>query len=145
LNTYNNKIERKRKISISAVHAVLIIISLCCVIPMFLIISASLTEEMAIIKNGYSFLPSKFMTDAYEVILKNPQQILRGYAVTVTVSITGTFFGLLLTSSLAYVMSRKDYAYKNKTSLFILIPRYEGHHICTYCSVSCNSLVCFTF
>jgi ABC-type glycerol-3-phosphate transport system permease component len=79
LNTYNNKIEKKRKISISAVHAVLIIISLCCVIPMFLIISASLTEEMAIIKNGYSFLPSKFMTDAYEVILKNPQQILRGY------------------------------------------------------------------
>lgn len=101
------------------VHLLLLLFALACVIPMILVISISLSDEKALALEGYSLLPVGFTTNAYTYILKNPGQILRAYGVTVFVTAIGTSGGLLISSLLAYAISRQDYRFRGPLSFFV--------------------------
>ena len=47
-------------------HIIMIILSLAAVIPIILMVISSLTDNAAILKNGYSFLPEKWSSYAYQ-------------------------------------------------------------------------------
>jgi len=47
------------------IHAVLIAISIACLVPMILIVSISLSDEAAITTQGFSLWPVGFTTHAY--------------------------------------------------------------------------------
>ncbi len=102
-----------------SVHLVLILFGLACIIPMILVISISLSDEKALALQGYSLLPVGFTTSAYTYILQNPSQILRAYGVTVFVTTVGTAGGLLISSLLAYAISRPDYRFRGPVSFFV--------------------------
>lgn len=91
------------------IHAVLIIISLLCLIPLLLIISASLTENQTLITEGFRLIPAELDTFAYDYILTNPEQIVRAYGVTVFITVVGTTLATILMSMLAYPLSRKEF------------------------------------
>lgn len=101
------------------IHTVMIIVALLCVVPLLLVLSISVTSDADILKNGYSFFPEHFDLAAYRFIFNNPDQLLTSYLVTIFISIVGTVVGLLITSMLAYAISRKDYAYATKTTFFV--------------------------
>lgn len=94
-------------------------LALLCILPFLLIISASLTQEQAIIKYGYSFIPKVLSFDAYKVLLKAPKEISQAYGVTATLTILGTAIGLFIIAMTGYVLQRKDFKYRNKFSFFI--------------------------
>lgn len=99
--------------------AVLLVLSLLCIIPVVAIVSVSFSSEIDIVKNGYSLLPRVVDLLAYKFIFTNPAQIFRAYGVTIFVTAFGTFLSLLIMSMIAYPLSRKDFAYKNKLSFFV--------------------------
>lgn len=101
-------------------HVVLFTISIFCLVPMLLIVSVSFSDEIEMAKQGFQLVPVGFTTFAYEYILQNPSQILTSYLVTVGVTAIGTTLGLLITSLLAYALSRKDYRYNRALSFFVL-------------------------
>ena len=101
------------------VHLVLILIGLVCLVPMVLVVSISLSDEKALALQGYSLLPVGFTPDAYTYILRNPAQILRAYGVTIFVTAAGTLLGLLISSLLAYSISRRDYRLRTPLSFFV--------------------------
>ncbi|MCP4165710.1 MAG: carbohydrate ABC transporter permease [Chloroflexi bacterium] len=101
------------------VHTILIAFGLLCLIPMVLIVSVSLSDEIEIAKNGYSLLPVGFTTFAYDYILKKPQQILRSYGVTIGLTVVGTTLALLVSSMLAYAMSRKDFRFRRVLDYYV--------------------------
>ena len=101
------------------VHGILILIGLTCLIPMVLVISISLSDELEIARNGYSFLPVGYTTSAYEYILQQPAQIIRAYGTTIAVTLLGTAGGLLISSLLGYALSRKDYKLRGYLSFFV--------------------------
>jgi putative aldouronate transport system permease protein len=101
------------------IHVVFIIYSLCCIIPIIIVISSSLSNELDIVRSGYGILPKGFTTLAYKTILKNPILIVRSYGVTTLVSSAGVILGLWLTSSIAYVISRKDFVLRRQMSLYV--------------------------
>lgn len=124
------------------IHTILILCSIICIIPIILVISASFSEEMAISKYGFTLLPKVFSTYAYKYILSDPSQILNAYSITFLVTIVGTIISLAISSSLAYVLSRKDFVYRGKVSFIIfftmlfnggLVPNYmlvtQGLHL----------------
>jgi len=96
-----------------------IIYSLLCILPLLLIVSISLTDEEAIAINGYSFIPSKFSTQAYKFVLRDFMPVLRAYGITIFVTVVGTIMCVLVVSLYAYVISRKDFKYKNGFSFFV--------------------------
>lgn len=109
----------KRSMGKLMVHLVLILIGLACLVPMMLVISVSLSDETQLAKEGYSLLPVGFTTSSYQYILQQPGQILRAYGVTIVVTALGTIIGLLLSSMLAYAISRKDYKLRNVLSFYV--------------------------
>lgn len=102
-----------------AVHAVLTLVGLACLIPMILVVAVSFSDEQALVLEGYRLYPVGFTTFAYTYILKNPQQILGAYGVTALVTIVGTGIGLLICSLLAYPISRKDFKFRGILSFYI--------------------------
>lgn len=102
-----------------AVHAVLLFIGLTCLIPLILVVSISLSDELRLAKEGYQLLPVGFTTFAYEYILQAPAQILRSYGVTAFVTAVGTVTGLLVCSLLAWPLARKDFRLRGPLSFYV--------------------------
>lgn len=73
------------------------------------ILSASLSDEIQLTKEGYSLLPRGFSLEAYKYILESPKPIINAYGVTILVTLGGTAVSLLVTTMLAYVIARKDF------------------------------------
>ena len=106
-----------RKLNIIA-YTFCIAVALICLIPFLMIISGSFSSEAAITKNGFSLLPQDFSLQAYKTVFKEPIVVFRAYAVTICLTIGGTMIGLLLQTMTAYVLSRKDFEWRNKFSFF---------------------------
>jgi putative aldouronate transport system permease protein len=96
----------------------LTILALLCIFPFILIVSSSLTEESVIITEGFKLFPTHFSTEAYHILFKYPDQMIRAYMVTIAVTVLGTLSGLFLTSMTAYCLSRRDFKWRNQFSFF---------------------------
>ncbi|NMA84170.1 MAG: carbohydrate ABC transporter permease [Epulopiscium sp.] len=94
------------------------LVALACLIPFIMIISGSFSSEETIIKKGFSLLPQDFSLEAYKTVFKDPLVILRAYATTIGLTVTGTVLGLLLQTMTAYVLCRKDFGWRNIFSFF---------------------------
>lgn len=92
-----------------------IMISLCifCVFPFLILISSSITSETTLVREGYSILPKNIDWSAYRYLLTGSDDIIRGYIITICVSVIGTTTNLLLTTLFAYPLSRRDLPHRN--------------------------------
>lgn len=105
--------------ALSAVSYILIgLFALMCVFPFYLVVIASITPEGSLIRDGYPTLPRTFDTQSYALCLKNPTSVLSAYANTIGVTLIGTALAVLMASMTGYVLSRKDFPYRNKFSFF---------------------------
>lgn len=130
----NKKHERAAKI---IVYMLLTIIALIYIIPFVVIISASLSRENDLIKYGYELIPRNFSLNAYEMIMKNPQQLGKAYAVTIFVTAVGTLSAITMTSLTAYPLSRKDFKWRNIISFYIYFTMlFSGGAIPSYILIS---------
>lgn len=119
-------IRKKKKISsdqlsVNIVGALAVgIFALICVIPFYLIIVASFTSETSLIRDGYPILPrlSELSLQSYALCLKNPTAILKAYGMTISVTVIGTFLSVMLATMTGYVLSRKDFPWRNQFSFF---------------------------
>lgn len=96
--------------------SILVIITL---LPVMLIVIASFTEETTLLRDGYTFFPKAWSLDAYYYIIKQGATITRAYGVSFLVTILGTVVSVLLTTMLAYPMSRKSFKYRNVLAFFV--------------------------
>lgn len=94
------------------------IFALVCVIPFYLIIVASFTDESELIRNGYPIIPTVFSVQSYLLCLKNPVSIAKAYGTTIGVTAVGTVFAVFIATMTGYVLSRKDFPWRNKFSFF---------------------------
>ncbi|OBR65502.1 sugar ABC transporter permease [Paenibacillus oryzae] len=99
-------------------YIIMTLLAIVCIVPFILIISSSFTDEMAITLNGYQIIPTVFSTEAYSVLFKYPKDMIAAYGVTIGVTAIGTVLGLFLTAMTAYVLSRRDFKWRNQFSFF---------------------------
>lgn len=108
-------------------------ISIVTLLPIILIVIASFTSEKALLANGYTYFPKKLSLDAYYYMLKQGATIFRAYSVTVIVTIIGTVISVLLTTMLAYPMSRKSFKYRNLLAFFVFFTMlFNGGIVSSY-------------
>jgi ABC-type sugar transport system, permease component len=89
-------------------HTIMLLLSLACLVPFVLLVVSSLTDERSIIRNGYSFFPEQISFAAYEYIWQQSSLIFNAYGITILITILGTAASLIVTSMLAYPLSRRD-------------------------------------
>ena len=97
-----------------------------CILPFYLIVVASFTDEKSIIQKGYSYYFQSFSLQGYEMVLKSPEAILRSYGVTIFVTAVGTLLSLLLCVMTGFVLSRKDFPWRNGFSFFFFFTTLFG-------------------
>lgn len=114
-------------------HLFMILLVLLCVLPFLLMVMASFTEEATLTRNGYSFFPEKFSVETYSYIIKSANTILRGYLMTIVVTVLGTLSNLVLTVLFAYPLSRKDLPFRGALSFFLFFTMlFNGGLVPTY-------------
>ena len=99
-------------------YTILTFFALLCIAPVWLIVVGSFSDNGEIMRNGYSFWVRTFSTKAYETLFKVPKDVLNAYKVSIIVTIVGTLLQLSICSSAGYVLSRKDFKYRNSISFF---------------------------
>ena len=73
-----------------------------------MLISALLTDNATLLQNGYSFLPEKWSTYAYEwVFTSSSSMVIKAYGMSFIPTATGVVCSLALTTCLAYGLSKK--------------------------------------
>lgn len=102
-------------------HAGFIFLSILVTLPLVYILSISLSTSNDITRYGYMLIPKNIDLTAFKFLFQAPKQILSAYKVSILVTVLGTALGLALSSSLAYVMSRRDYRYRKFTSMYVFI------------------------
>jgi len=100
-------------------HVVFWLIAASTILPILLIFMVSITDEMTVTRNGYSFLPEKFSFEAYKYLFLDSMTIVRAYGVTTFVTIVGSIVGLMITALIAYPLSRRDFPYRNKLAFYV--------------------------
>ncbi|MBD2867859.1 carbohydrate ABC transporter permease [Paenibacillus arenilitoris] len=103
----------------SLINIFFTIYSLCCILPLVLIVMVSLSNEQDILTMGYSFIPNRIDLTAYEFLLEDWRQILRSYGVTFFVTVVGTLISLIVMSLYAYPISRTDFPQRKFFTFFI--------------------------
>lgn len=107
-------------------YVLLALTAIVCVLPFILILSGSFTDNATIMREGYSILPRNFTLDAYKVIFKAPEEILQAYKVTIYYTTIGTVVGLATIVLTAYVISRREFKYRNVVSFLIYFTSIFG-------------------
>ena len=107
-------------------YAFITIATALCLLPFLLVISGSLTDNASIAVDGYHFIPKIFSLEAYKTIFLFPQTVIQAYKVTTINTLVGTSLGLFFMSMAGYVLSRKDFKYRNRISFLIYFTTIFG-------------------
>ena len=126
LNESRRPIGKDRIIFNVISYVFLAVLAAVCLLPFLLVISGSFTEQYAIQLNGYQLIPEVFSLDAYKMLFRIPEDILRAYGVTIFVTFTGTTVGLFFTSMAAYVLASPDFRYRYQVSFFFYFTSIFG-------------------
>ena len=88
---------------------ILSICAACAIFPFILLVASSLTEETALVREGYSFIPKEFSLYAYQYLMSsNAVKIFKAYGITILITVLGTCISLLIGPMLAWVLSRRE-------------------------------------
>lgn len=114
-------------------HTILTVMGLFALLPFALLIISSFTDNESAIIYGYSFVPKKWSLEAYTYILREWRTLGRAYGVTVLATSLGTSLSLLLTSTLAYTLSKDELPGKNILMFLVVFTMlFNGGIVSTY-------------
>lgn len=110
---------RSYRLSMLPIHLFFIFVSILFIVPLWSIVSISLSNELDISNFGYRLIPLKLDFKAYRYIFDNPLTILNAYKVTMLMSFIGTFLSVLMISMCAYALSRSDFKYSSFITFYL--------------------------
>lgn len=125
--------KRRRAIGQIIPHVVLVLVSICMVLPFILIFTSSVTSEKELLVSGYSFFPGELSLAAYRYIFRNAEVIFRSYGITILLTVVGTITNVAITSMLAYALSLKGLPGRKVFNFLILFAMlFNGGLVPTY-------------
>ncbi|MEG1002709.1 carbohydrate ABC transporter permease [Clostridium sp.] len=129
-----NAISKPANIGLNILFGVL---AALCIIPFIFVVIISFTSEQSLQMNGYKFWPEEWSFEAYKYIFTSGSQIMRSYGITIFITIAGTITGLVIMTTYAYALSRKNFAYRKFFTKLIFIPMlFSGGMVASYLVVT---------
>jgi len=117
------KLSRGERIFELVNYVALILLSIVFILPLFTVLSTSLIGEAEYARRGLFFLwPEQPMLAAYELLLSSSSIVLNAYMITLFRVIVGTFLNLAFTTTLAYVLARRNLPGRTVLTIFVFIP-----------------------
>ena len=111
----------------------MIILTILAVAPILLVLISSLTDNTTLIHDGYSFFPKKWSVQAYNYIFVENKQVVRAYGISFLVTAVGTSISLVITTLLAYSISKKGLPGRGIMTFFVFFTLlFNGGLVPTY-------------
>lgn len=124
---------RKNRMEQILLNTVMILLSVVVIGPFLLLLSSSLTKESTLVQEGYHFFPKDFSLYSYQYLFQSGNKILRGYGITILVTVVGTTAGVLMTTLFAYPLSRRELPHRKLFSFFVFFTMlFSGGLVPTY-------------
>lgn len=125
--------KKKKSLGQIVLNLVFIVLMVCYLVPVLTLISGSLTDETALVQNGFSIIPSEFSTSAFGMALRNSNQLIQSYITTIIVTAVSTVASVLLMALLAYPMARPNFIWRKSLNFFVLFTMlFNGGMVPTY-------------
>jgi putative aldouronate transport system permease protein len=103
------------------IYGILLILTLITLLPMLNVLARSLSSAAAVASNPAMILPRGFTIDAYQYIFDTPV-LMRAFGVSVFVTVVGTFFNMVVTTTAAYGLSKTYLPGHRFLMWFVIIP-----------------------
>ncbi len=121
------------KVGQIVLHSIFILLTFACIFPFLLLLMSSFTSEAALMQNGYSIFPKEFSLEAYSYLVQKGLTIIRGYGITILVTTLGTTLAIIITTLLAYPLSRPELPHRNLFSFIVFFTMlFHGGVVPTY-------------
>lgn len=115
----NALLSKDERIFAKASVVILGVFALLTFAPFILIVICSISSTESLVSKGYSFFPQSLSLDSYIYMWAQGKIILRAYGVSLFVTTFGTAASLIITTMLAYPLSRKDFKFRNLFTFLI--------------------------
>ncbi|WP_431976511.1 carbohydrate ABC transporter permease [Micromonospora haikouensis] len=102
-------------------YLVVTLFALFCLVPLWMIVAGSFTDETVLSLRGYSLLPDPFSVDAYAQLFSG-QALGRAYTATLFITGVGTVLSVAFTASLAWVIARQLRPVSRPLTVFTYLP-----------------------
>ena len=127
------RFNRVTPLSNALYSALFILIAAVCVLPVLFVIIISFTSEQSIGVYGYSFFPKELSVSSYKYVWNMRDLVGRSFFNSIFITVVGTCMGVLLTATMGYTLSRKNYKFRNFYTWFIFIPMlFRGGTLASY-------------
>ncbi|TXK85034.1 carbohydrate ABC transporter permease [Paenibacillus sp. N3.4] len=113
------------KVFLGIIYLFILVFSLVCVIPFWIVLADSFASEASFLKYGYQILPSEWSLDAYKYLLQGGQ-FLTSYKNSLIVTIVGTVLAVIMTSMFAYVLAHPKVKYRYVLSFLTYLAMVLG-------------------
>lgn len=124
----------------STTNAVLtVLLGLGCIltlIPIYVIVIASLTSEASLVANGYQLWPKEFSTRAYTFLFSQGSIVVTAYKNTILSTLAGTVMSVLMVGLYAYPLSRPNFKFKTFFTFFAFFTMLFGGGLVAYYMVT---------
>ncbi|MCR5754433.1 MAG: carbohydrate ABC transporter permease [Acetatifactor sp.] len=131
---------RKKVISKSGyalIYIIVILLGLCCLLPLWYIVAISFSKASAVEGNMVSFIPIGFNTVAYEEILTD-KQYWRSFGISIMRVVLAILFNTVLTVSMAYPLTKNKQQFKGRDiymNILIFAMLFNGGMIPTFLAI----------
>ncbi|WP_010271080.1 carbohydrate ABC transporter permease [Paenibacillus senegalensis] len=102
------------------IYGILALFALFALFPLYYVVIMSVTPITEVFRNGgYVIIPRGFTLDAYKAVFASPT-VPQAFKITVIITLVGTALNLIVTSLLAYPLSKKPMPGRN-IILFLIV------------------------
>lgn len=116
-------------------HGVCILFTILAILPFWLLVTGSFTENSWAVANGFSFFPKEWSLEAYRYIMTKWDMIGRGYFMTILVTVLGVIIGVTVSTLFAYGIAQTDIpGMKIISFLLVFTMLFNGGLVSTYYS-----------
>jgi putative aldouronate transport system permease protein len=128
---------RTGPVSNAVCNALMIVLSLICLVPLLLVAAISFSPEDALREYGYRLVPRAFSIEGYAYLFKQQNMIMNALGMSLLVTVVGTALSVMLNSLMGYVLSRREYRLQKFFVWFVFIPMiFNGGLVSTYFIIS---------
>ena len=114
-------------------HFFFILITIAYIAPLIVVVSASFSTEESLIGAGFSLFPKEFTLEAYELVFKNPMQILNSYKTNIIYCTVNAVLSVLVMALAAYPLARDSFRLKGPiTFYFFFTMLFSGGLVPSY-------------
>lgn len=121
-------------------NVVLIISCILTILPLWIILVASISSEVALTTYGYQLWPKEFSLNAYTYLFRDGSVMITAYKNTIIATVAGTLLSTLTVGLYAYALSRKDFKFRKFFTFFSFFTMLFGGGMVSYYNI-CRSFL----